>query len=117
LEVSPEEQKKRFQSRIDDPSKNWKLSPMDLESRRRWYDYSKARDAMMDATDTEHAPWNIVNNTDKRRGRLNCITHLLDQIPYEKPEPVEVELPRRSQDNAYDDHATMKQRAYVPEVF
>jgi polyphosphate kinase 2 len=114
LEVSPEEQKKRFQSRIDDPSKNWKLSPMDLESRRRWYDYSKARDIMMDATDTDHTPWYIVNNTDKRKGRLNCISHLLSMIPYEKPEPVEVELPCRSQENAYDDREPMKKRTYVP---
>ena len=117
LEVAPEEQKKRFQSRIDDPSKNWKLSPMDLESRRRWYDYSRARDAMLDATDTEYSPWHIVNNTDKRRGRLNCISHLLSLIPYEKPRPTQVELPRRSQEDAYDDREPMQNRNYVPERF
>ena len=117
LEVSNEEQEKRFQDRINDPSKNWKLSPMDLESRRRWYDYSLARDAMMDATDTEDAPWHIVNNTEKRLGRLNCISHLLSQVPYQSKAQKSVELPERSTKNAYDDEATMKDRRYVPAIF
>lgn len=117
LEVSHQEQKKRFEDRIKDPAKNWKLSPMDLESRLRWYDYSRARDAMMDATDTEESPWHIVNNTDKRKGRLNCIAHLLSQIPYEPAEPQQIELPRRPKDGRYDDSAPMKQRKYVPDIF
>ena len=117
LEVSADEQKKRFQARIDSPDKNWKLSPMDTESRRRWFDYSRARDAMFEATDTAESPWHIVDNTNKRRGRLNCISHLLEQIPYEKPAPVEVELPRRSRESEYDDRAPMRNRIYVPEKF
>ena len=117
LEVSPEEQKKRFQSRIDEPEKNWKLSPMDTESRRRWYDYSRARDAMFEATDRRESPWHVVNNTDKRRGRLNCIAHLLEQIPYEKSGPVELELPRRSRADEYDDRTPMLNRNYVPERY
>jgi polyphosphate kinase 2 len=117
LEVSPEEQKERFRSRVDDPVKNWKLSGMDLESRRRWYDYSKARDAMLDATDTTEAPWNIVDNTDKRIGRLNCIAHFLDQIPYERVKPKAVNLPGRLKKSEYDDRAPMKKRNYVPDRF
>lgn len=117
LEVSPQEQKKRFEDRINDPAKNWKLSPMDLEARRRWYDYSLARDKMLDATDTEDAPWNIVNNTDKRRGRLNCIAHLLSQIPYERVNSTDVELVGRSKEKAYDDAQSMKKRSYVPDLY
>jgi polyphosphate kinase 2 len=117
LEVSAEEQRKRFQARIDEPAKNWKLSPMDLESRRRWYDYSRARDAMLDATDTPKSPWFIVDNTDKRRGRLNCIAHLLSQIPYEAPPGEQAELPRRSREAEYDDRAPMRNRVYVPKQF
>jgi len=116
LEVSPEEQKKRFEDRISDPGKNWKLSPQDLESRRRWYDYSRARDAMLEATDMKESPWHIVNNTDKRSGRLNCIAHLLSQIPYESTEAQSVEMPRRSQDASYDDRTPMKVRNYVPDI-
>lgn len=117
LEVSPEEQRKRFEDRVEDPSKNWKLSGMDLESRRRWYDYSKARDAMLDATDTAAAPWHIVNNTDKRKGRLNCIAHFLSQIPYERIERDGIELPERSKESEYDDRTPMKTRNYVPERY
>ena len=84
LEVSEEEQKRRFEARIDDPLRQWKLSPMDLCSRSRWYDYSRARDMMFKATDTKFAPWHIVRSDDKRRARLNCISHLLNSIPYEK---------------------------------
>ena len=90
---------------------------MDLKSRTHWYEYSRARVKMMDATDTGIAPWYVVNNNDKRRGRLNCIAHLLDQIPYEHIEPEMVVLPRRSQENAYDDKEPMKRRRYVPEIF
>ena len=117
LEVSPKEQKKRFEDRIDEAIKNWKLSPMDLESRRRWYQYSRARDLMFDATDTEECPWNVVDNTDKRVGRLNCIAHLLDQIPYEIDEPESLTLPPRDKEQAYDDRAPMKERTYVPERY
>ena len=84
LEVSPGEQKRRFLARIEDPLRQWKLSPTDLESRRRWYDYSLARDRMLQATDTSYAPWHIVRSDDKKRARLNAIAHLLSQLPYEK---------------------------------
>src|SRR5262249_9719363 len=83
LEVSDVEQKRRFEARMPAPLRQWKLSPTDLCSRSRWYDYSRARDAMLEATDTDFAPWIIVPSDDKRRARLNCIRHLLDQIPYE----------------------------------
>ena len=85
LEVSPDEQTRRLQSRIDDPRKMWKLSEMDLLSYQRWFDYSRARDDMFAATDTTWAPWWVVNSDDKRRARLNVISHLLDRIPYEPP--------------------------------
>jgi polyphosphate kinase 2 len=117
LTVSNEEQKRRFEQRIEDPMRKWKLSPMDTEARRRWYDYALARDEMLDKTDTGWAPWYIVDTNDKRRGRLNCITHLLRQIPYERLEQEEVKLPRRSKKNAYDDEAALKPRRWVPEVY
>jgi polyphosphate kinase 2 len=117
LEVSPKEQKKRFEDRIEESVKNWKLSPMDLESRSRWYQYSRARDLMFDATDTEECPWSVVNNTDKRKGRLNCIAHLLNQIPYAVDEPVSLALPLRDKEQAYDDQAPMKERTYVPDRY
>jgi polyphosphate kinase 2 len=116
MEVSPAEQKKRFEARINEPGKNWKLSPMDLESRLRWYDYSRARDVMLEATDTKFSPWNIVNNTDKRKGRLNCIAHLLSQIPYDSTSAPQVEIPPRSRDDRYDDRTPMKVRSYVPDI-
>ena len=84
LEVSDEEQKRRFEARIDDPLRQWKLSPMDLPSRERWFDYSRARDMMLEATDTKHAPWHILRSDDKRRARLNCIAHLLDAHPLQE---------------------------------
>jgi len=117
LEVSSEEQEKRFQERIQDTRKQWKLSPMDLESRRRWYAYSRARDIMMDATDTEHAPWYIVRSDDKRAARLNCISHFLSQIPYKKHRPEKVKLPKRDETDVYDDEKAMKERRYIPENF
>jgi polyphosphate kinase 2 len=95
LEVSPDEQTRRLTSRIDDPRKIWKLSDMDLKSYSRWYDYSRARDAMLAATDTSWAPWFIAHTDDKKRGRLNIISHLLSHVPYEKIERPEVKLPRR----------------------
>jgi polyphosphate kinase len=101
LEVSADEQTRRLTSRIDDPRKTWKLSDMDLESYSRWYDYSRARDAMLAATDTSWAPWFIAHTDDKKRGRLNIISHLLSQVPYEKIERPEVKLPRRQAANGY----------------
>jgi polyphosphate kinase 2 len=117
LEVSPREQERRFQARIDDPLRQWKLSPTDLESRRRWYDYSRARDLMLDATDTEHAPWYIVDSDDKKRARLNCIAHLLGQIPYKRVPHHKVEPVSRSKKHAYDDEATMKRRRWIPKAY
>jgi polyphosphate kinase 2 len=101
FEVGPEEQTRRFQDRIDDPRKLWKLSPMDLESHRRWYDYSRARDAMFEATDREFSPWYVVKADDKRRARLNCIAHLLSLIPYKDVRPDKVKLPKRQKAKGY----------------
>jgi polyphosphate kinase 2 len=117
LEVGPAEQKKRFQARIEDPLRQWKLSPTDMESRRKWYDYSRARDLMLDATDTDFAPWYVVRSDDKKRARLSCIAHLLDQIPYEKIKREKVELVGRSKKHAYDDEAPMKKRRWIPEAY
>jgi polyphosphate kinase len=117
LEVSNEEQERRFLARISDPIRQWKLSPMDLPSRSRWYDYSRARDDMLNATDTEHAPWHVLRSDDKKRARLNCITHLLSQIPYKKLPREAVELPKRSKKGAYDDEASMANRRFVPEKY
>ena len=103
LEVSPEEQTRRLESRIDDPRKVWKLSDMDLKSYSRWYDYSRARDAMFLATDTAWAPWFVADTNDKKRGRLNIITHLLDQIPYEPLAPADVKLPERQGADGYSE--------------
>ena len=101
LEVSKENQTVRFQERIDDYRKIWKLSPMDLESHRRWYDFSRARDAMFEATDTHESPWYVVDSNDQRRGRLNCITHLLSMIPYEEVPHEIVKLPKRQERGDY----------------
>jgi len=117
LEVGPAEQKRRFQARIDDPLRQWKLSPTDLESRRRWYDYSQARDMMLQATDTKHAPWNIVRSDDKKRARLNLISHFLKQIPYERVKRPKIEPVGRSRKHEYDDETPMKRRRWIPEVF
>jgi polyphosphate kinase 2 len=117
LEVNDEEQEKRFQARIDDPLRQWKLSPTDLESRRRWYDYSRARDQMLDATDTEWAPWYIVQSDSKRHARLNCISHLLSLLPYEKIERPKVKMPKRSMKGAYDDVEPMRRRRWIPEKY
>jgi polyphosphate kinase 2 len=106
LEVSPDEQTRRLQSRIDDPRKSWKLSEMDLLSYKRWFDYSRARDDMFAATDTAWAPWWIVSSDDKRKARLNVISHLLDRIPYEHLEHGEVELPDRQERGDYRESNT-----------
>ena len=117
LEVGEEEQKRRFEARIEDPRRQWKLSPMDLPSRERWYDYSRARDRMLAATDTEYAPWHIVRSDDKKRARLNVISHLLDLIPHKKLPREKVKLPKRSKKGAYDDQASLKGRRFVPERY
>lgn len=117
LEVSNEEQERRFVARIDDPLRQWKLSNMDLPSRERWYEYSKARDAMLEATDTDFAPWNIVDSNDKKRARLNVISHFLSQIPYEQVKHKKVDLPDRSHKHKYDDSAAVKNRKWIPEKY
>jgi polyphosphate kinase 2 len=117
LEVSNKEQERRFEARIVDPLRQWKLSPMDLPSREKWYEYSKARDRMLEATDSKHAPWNIVVSDDKKRARLNCISHLLSQIPYKKLPREKIKLPDRSKKGAYDDQATLKGRRFIPEPY
>jgi polyphosphate kinase 2 len=117
LEVGQEEQHRRFEARINDPLRQWKLSPMDLESYARWYAYSHARDQMLEATDTKLAPWHIVRSDDKRRARLNCISHLLDLIPHEEAPREKVKLPRRSDKREYDDQASLKGRNFVPENY
>jgi polyphosphate kinase len=117
LEVGNEEQERRFEARITDPVRQWKLSPMDLPSREKWYEYSRARDMMLEATDTPHAPWYILHSDDKKRARLNCISHLLSKLPHEKLSRADIKLPKRSKKDAYDDQATLMGRRFVPERF
>jgi polyphosphate kinase 2 len=117
LEVSDAEQKRRFEARIADPLRQWKLSPMDLCSRSKWFEYSRARDIMLEATDTEFAPWYIVPSDDKRRARLNCISHLLGLISYSKPRGKNVKLPKRLIKDAYDDQATLEGRHFVKKMY
>ena len=117
LEAGMEEQELRFNARIDDPLRQWKLSPMDIESYRRWYDYSKARDLMFKATDSKQAPWHIVRSEDKRRARLNCISHLLTMIPYKRIAQEKVKLPKRSDQGRYNDQAILRKMTTVPEQY
>ena len=117
LEVGQEEQQRRFGARIDDPLRQWKLSPMDLGSYARWYAYSRARDMMLEATDTEDAPWHIVRSDDKRRARLNCISYLLSLIPYKTVPREKIKLPERSTTGEYDDQAVLEGRNFVPESY
>jgi polyphosphate kinase 2 len=117
LEVGQKEQERRMQARIEDPLRQWKLSPMDLKSWPRWYDYSRARDRMFEATDTEYAPWYILRSDDKRRARLNCIAHILKLIPWESLSHERVKLPERSTKHQYDDHASLKGRKFVVERY
>lgn len=117
LEVGNKEQERRFKARITDPLRQWKLSPMDLPSRARWFDYSLARDQMLKATDTRHAPWYILRSDDKKSARLNCIRHLLSLIPYKRLPRDRVKLPKRSMKRAYDDQATLRSRRFVPEKY
>jgi polyphosphate kinase len=117
LEVGNDEQERRFQARITDPLRQWKLSIMDLPSRTRWYDYSRARDMMLDATDTELSPWYIARSDDKKRARLNCISHLLSLIPYEELPRSKVKMPKRSTKGAYEDERALHGRRFLPERF
>lgn len=117
LEVGNAEQKRRFEARIDDPLRQWKLSPIDLPSRERWYEYSRARDEMLEVTDTDISPWHIVKSDDKKRARLNCIADLLSRIPYEKVPRTKVKLPERSEKHAYADKASMKHRRWIAEKY
>jgi polyphosphate kinase 2 len=115
LEVSPKEQTRRLEGRIDDGRKIWKLSDMDLKSYSRWYDYSRARDEMFQASDTSWAPWYVVHSDNKRRARLNILTHILSKIPYEEPKRSKVELPKRQHRGDYKD--TDYPFRLIPEVF
>jgi polyphosphate kinase 2 (PPK2 family) len=114
--VSDEEQERRFQARIDDKSKRWKLSGMDLESRAKWVEFSRAKDIMFDHTDIKQAPWYVVNSEDKKKARLNVISHLLSMIPYEDRTLGPVELPPRQQDSGYI-RPPITEQTFVPEVY
>jgi len=115
LEVGMEEQERRFRARIDDPLRQWKLSPMDIESYQRWYDYSRARDLMLKATNTKQSPWYLIRSDDKRRARLNCIAHLLESIPYKRMRKDKVKLPKRSNKGRYNDQAGLRRMNFVAE--
>jgi len=117
LEVGKDEQERRFSARIEDPLRQWKLSPMDIESYGRWYDYSRARDMMLEMTDSQHAPWYIVRSDNKRKARLNCISHILSLIPFQKVPRDKVKLPKRSNKQKYDDQETLKGRNFVAERY
>ena len=117
LEVGKKEQQRRFEARLQDPLRQWKLSPMDLESFGRWYEYSRARDKMLEATDTKHAPWYLVRSDSKREARLNCISHLLSLIPYKKAPREKIKLPKRSDKGSYDDQASLRGHRFIPEKY
>ena len=114
--VSDAEQEKRFQARVTDPMRRWKLSPMDLKSREKWVEYSRAKDEMFPHTDIKQAPWYVVDADDKRRARLNCIAHLLSMIPYEDVIPPPLELPERQDDGHYV-RPPMTDQTFVPEIY
>jgi len=114
--VSEEEQEKRFQSRLEDPTKRWKLSPMDLKSREKWVEYSKVKDEMFSYTDTKISPWYVVNADDKKRARLNTIRHLLSLISYEDLTPPPIELPERAPEKGYV-RPPMQEQTFVPDIF
>ena len=115
LEVGMEEQHRRFLARIDDPLRQWKLIPMDIESYRRWYDYSRARDLMLKATHSKHAPWCVVRSDDKKRARLDCISHILKSIPFKRLKPKKVKLPKRTEKGRYDDQASLRNLGFASE--
>ena len=114
--VNDEEQEKRFQERIHNPTKRWKLSPMDMESRKHWSEYSRAKDIMFSATDKKRTRWNVVEADNKKKARLNCIAHLLKQIPYESMKPVEIKVPKRQGDIGYK-RPKMSSQRFVPKVY
>ena len=114
--VSPEEQEKRFQDRLKDPAKRWKLSPMDLKARSKWVEYSKAKDTMFNYTDIKQAPWLVVDADDKKRARLNCIRHLLSVIPYQDLTPEPIKLPPRQENISYV-RPPLDEQTFVPEVY
>ena len=114
--VSDEEQERRFQQRIHDPTKRWKLSPMDLESRKRWVEYSKAKDDMFALTDIKQAPWYVINSDNKKRARLNCIRHLLSLVPYKDMTPEPIKLPPRQKGKTYV-RPPMSDQNFVPEIY
>ena len=117
LEVGMEEQELRFAARIEDPLRQWKLSPMDTESFGRWYDYSRARDMMFKSTDTKHAPWRLIRSDDKRRARLNIISHILKTIPHKKLARDKVKLPKRTHKGRYNDQASLRRAKFVEERY
>lgn len=117
LEVGQQEQERRMRARIEDPLRQWKLSPMDVESWPRWYEYSRARDKMLEATDTKHAPWYILRSDDKRRARLNCLAHILGLVPWKPLRRDKPKLPKRWHKHRYDDQASLKGRTFVAEKF
>jgi polyphosphate kinase 2 len=117
FDVSMEEQQRRFQDRVEDERKQWKLSPMDKESYNRWYDYSRARDAMFEATDTDAAPWHIVPSDNKKSARLNCISHLLGTIPYEELPRPGVKFGKRNMKGKYNDNASLKNRRIIQQKY
>jgi polyphosphate kinase 2 (PPK2 family) len=114
--VADEEQERRFRKRIDDPTRRWKLSPMDLHSRSKWVEYSRAKDEMFRYTDIPQAPWYVVNSDDKKRARLNVINHLLSLIPYKDLTPAPIKLPRRQQDRGYV-RPPINEQKFVPERY
>ena len=115
--VSDAEQERRFQDRLDDPTKRWKLSPMDMEARKRWVEYSKAKDEMFRYTDTKQSPWYVVNADVKRHARLNCMAHLLSMVPYQDLTPEVIELPPRQPDNTGYVRPPFTDQTFVPEVY
>ncbi len=114
--ISDDEQEKRFQARIDDPTKRWKLSPMDMKSRAKWVEYSKAKDEMFKYTDTKQSPWFVVNADSKKKARLNCISHLLSMIPYKDLTPEQIKLPPRQKDQGYV-RPPINEQTFIPEVY
>jgi len=117
LEVGKDEQERRFAARVDDPLRQWKLSPMDIDSWTRWDDYTQARDQMFQATDTPHAPWYVIRSDSKKKARLNCISHLLSLIPFEEVSKEKVKLPKRSKKDRHDSEAGLVDRQFVPELY
>jgi polyphosphate kinase 2 len=117
LEVGKKEQERRFKARIEDPLRQWKLSPMDVKSYSRWYDYSRARDAMFEASSHEAAPWWVINSDDKKRARLNAIKHILSQIPYKRIKHEKVKLPKRSEKHRYNDKLDSRKVQFVKEAY